>query len=330
MESTILFHSTYDYLYKTYRCLYCHAPIALTPESLDLLVQEARDTLLRENQTSFFYLTPEQDAALRREVETRERGICLSDKQCLHDRCLTIVQANEDLWTKIQAADRRRMPLPNVDEHNIYDVYYNTSLQASRHFCGFCHNMLTASWPGFAYCKKSNWAKDCAFMHYSCFRELFDARETRHNVAEQWRRVELNYLTSDLLIPERDVPNIAMRHDRWVSLMRRFELREEERDAFIRWYAFLLAQKASWQEKEATQFSVRHQEEDLQTLVEQIANLSPDERAALRKRLSITSSIQECAPKNDACLPTIDMEKQAPLLFLNLLAIQEARERDAK
>lgn len=327
-------HSAYDYRYKTYRCLYCEAPIALTPESLALLIQDARDALPRGN--GFFYLTPEQDATLCKEVEQRESGVCLSDKQCLHDRCLATLSKpeNREQWEKIKAADRRLMTLPDAETHNIYDVYYNSGAQVSRHFCGFCHNTLTGSWPGFAYCKKSNITKDCAFLHYSCFRELYDARTARQEADARWRRVELNYLTSDLYFsPELAIKDIASRNDRWISLMRRYVLENDECYAFIEWYAFLLKQKSLWQEKQTHEWVARLKEEDLQSLRESISKMTKDERLALSARLTnyITPTLQQqcitpLSPR--LCESAIDMEKREPLLYHNLLIILEKEERE--
>jgi hypothetical protein len=329
--------SNYDYRYKTYRCLYCEAPIALTPETLALLIQDARDAIPREN--DFFYLTPEQDATLCKEVETRESGVCLSDKQCLHDRCLATLSRpeNRELLEKIKAADRRLMTLPDAVTHNIYDVYYNSGAQVSRHFCGYCHNILTGSWPGFAYCKKSDTTKDCAFLHYSCFRERYDARIAHEEADARWRRVELNYLTSDLFfLPERAIRDVASRNDRWISLMRRFVLRDDECYAFISWYAFLLKQKSTWQENETAEWFARLKEADIQSLRESIAVMTIDERLALHARLTkyitTTTTEKKCqsSPPPLLCLWAIDMEKREPLLYHNLLIILEKEERETR
>lgn len=320
MEIVNDFRSTYDYVFKTYRCLYCHAPIALTPESLELLIQEKRDAILRDRGADFFYLSPEQDAILRREVETQEKGICLSDKQCLHDRCLEIVKQDQVTWEKIKSLDRRLMPLPNAQDFNIYEVYYNNSLQLSRHFCGFCQNLITGSLPGFAYCKKSDATKDCLFLHHSCFGDLCNARTKRLETEALVRRRELNFLTADLLVPQKAINEIAIRHDRWIRLMRSVTLDEQEQDAFIDWYAFLMSQKNTWNEKQMEEWSAHHKEEDIQSLREVIFILTAKEREEMQKQINSLKKDDESLCKNNTM-------QRDHLLYHNLLLIQAYQDR---
>jgi len=228
--------SAYDYKYKGYRCAYCNEVVITNdPETLELLFQDAVAKLRLEDAggANEFFLTEKEEAVLRETIATRERGVCIAYEQCIHYRCLALLQQpdNKETFSRLLLANRQNLVLPDENPalYTFYELNYS-GVRQCLNACVYCQREIDANSPGFAYCEKCDVKRRCLFLHNACYLLLKEQRYREQLLAANARRNFSHFLTSGPL-PVQCVEEMAARNEAWLSFAKRYELTFDERHA---------------------------------------------------------------------------------------------------
>lgn len=337
--------STYDYHYRTCRCVYCNEVVILNQESLEILFQEELTRLRAENANNdFFFLTSREERAIKEKIQDYYRGSEFDYDQCIHDRCLALIMRpeNAQLLKQIRLANRQNMILPDACIYNIYPIT-SSNVPECLNFCAFCHRMISADNPGFAYCLKSEGVKGrCLFLHNACYEALVGMRAAAKEHSRIARRNFIHLLTAGQpsAWSSYSVEELAARNDAWYAFLREYELTFDERDVLLAWLDFIRTRKAEWSEADLIgRWLPSLKYDDLTVLVdEQLLGQTLDEllilEGLIRAELISLPVPTRCLPvpqnnnqvsqvplqSNVICLgePSPSM-RQPPLLYLNLV-----------
>lgn len=275
MQNNQLGVSAYDYRYGTCRCVYCNQPVILrnTPDTLDLLFRDELEKL-KATQGDQFYLTLAEEKQLRDEILQRESGQSIGYEQCIHYRCLAIIQRpeNKEILERITLANRQNMLLPDDANYLFYDLNYSNLVQCLN-YCAYCNREINVHAPGFAYCEKTDKHKNCLFLHVACYDALKEYRCCVHRLAKDARRHFFHFVSSKLTDPT-NPKEMAARNEAWLSFLTQYALDFDERHLFNAWLSFMETQEDSpiWQAGIT---------EDLNALTRQLAALSEEALNAL-------------------------------------------------
>ena len=344
MENPNLGVSDYDYVYGTRRCAYCNDVIILNnPETLERLYLDEVERLRLERNDPSFYLTVREERNLRECIMERERGLCIAYEQCLHYRCLAILEQadNEALLERIRRTNRCNINLPDNETHERYAINY-ANAQNCLHACAFCQRVLNQHLPGFAYCERSKKkTRHCQylFLHDTCFNALDQTRCRDRALAAQARRNFIHLLTYDSASawPNYSDAQVAQRSEAWLNFLSEYEASQDDLDALDEWIAFIKTQQViPWSASNAERF-LNNTEEYLLLLVTQLGDRTDEALETLEKELldrvteaeslpsicSVATPRPAIANQNMETVPSIvcgpTTVKQPALLYINLI-----------
>lgn len=345
MQSAQLGISTYDNRYGSCRCVYCHEIVLLlnttnTQTTLDALFQDEVEKL-RERYGSTYYLTVCEERELRESIQARESGECIGYEQCIHYRCLAIVQQPENKQTLalIRQANRQNMPLPTEEDYVFYELHCSTVRECTN-YCVYCHREINTYAPGFAYCEKKKYklvaTRKCEYMHSACFNGLTEARCHARLLEAQARRNFMHMLTVSPSSSNYPRPTeYARRNEAWLSFLSKYALDFDERHLFSQWLTLAAAEQTLWPEFDNAVW-LSHITHDLNALTTELAALSEEELTLLESELLLTlpppPQQTNCILPDAIPAPCI-LYKPTPLstqLQLNLIAaLRQARREQA-
>lgn len=266
--------STYDYQYGTCRCVYCNKPVimhnnsASAENTLNVYFQEEVERRRRKYPGADFYLTVAEEEELRKLIEEVELGECIGYEQCIHYRCLEVIQSPEkkDVLERIRLSNRQNMELPDADHHILYELNYCNLIQCIN-YCAYCHREINVHAQGFAYCRKEDKAKKkCLFLHDTCYATLKEIRCHEKQLALHARRTFMHQLMFPLS-KTASVKKVALRNEGWLSFLKQYELDFEERHLFNTWLATVEQKKRLvWLTSCDQQIWLHHVTEDLEEL----------------------------------------------------------------
>jgi hypothetical protein len=228
--------------------------VIINPETLEILFQDEVERLKNENAyNDYFYLSASQERNIKKEIETRYRGGILDYDQCIHDRCLALLQKPENyrIMEQIRLANRQNMPLPDPLLHNKYPIEY-TSVEECQTVCLYCRGQITSNNPGFAYCLKSDRTRCCRYLHIACYEGLLQMRKQQRETDERIRRTFMHLLSSGYPAEwtTYSVRELAIRNDAWFEFLARYHLTFDEREVLSEWLNFIDAKKQGFTESE--------------------------------------------------------------------------------
>lgn len=339
MEIDNLGVSVYDYLYRGYRCAYCHEVVITNDaETLERLFKEAVEKLRMDHQGEDFYMTEKEKQVLWESIEARERGECIAYGQCVHYRCLALLQEpeNREVLARFEMANRQNMQLPdeNPDLYTFYELNYSQVKQCINS-CVYCHREINSSAPGFAYCEKSDKKRRCLYLHNACYLTLKEMRAQKRLLEANARRNFSHFLS--VFTPSRCALTLAERNEAWLSFITRYELTFYERDALNTWLKYVQQEKASWSEAQNVAWQTNITEDLGEMILLLSTTKTEEELAIMEKDLAVIPLLgdrpmcQLPAPSRKAlpsCLPSKDTfvcYGLAPLtleprqLYLNLI-----------
>lgn len=352
MEIDNLGVSVYDYLYKGYRCAYCHdVVITNDPETLERLFKDALDKLRAEHQDKDedFYITEKEEQALRDSINERERGECIAYEQCLHYRCLALLQQpeNKEVLARLEMANRQNMQLPdeNPERYTFFELNYSQVKQCINS-CVYCHREINGNAPGFAYCEKSDKKRRCLYLHNACYLSLKESRYQKQLFEANARRNFSHFLS--VFKPIRCAVTMAERNEAWLSFITRYELTFYERDALSTWLKYVAQEKAlpSWSEAQNVAW-VTNITKDLGVIILLLDAKTEEELTDMEKELVAMplfgdrptcqlpapsrKALPSCLPSKDTFVcyglapPTLEPRQ----LYLNLIrTLRQARRED--
>lgn len=330
--------SVYDHHYQACRCVYCNEVVILNQVTLEILFQEEIARQYQENvNNDFFFLTYADEQKIKERIAEYYGGSELAYDQCIHARCLALLQKEENkgILNQIALANRQNMVLPDPALYDMYPIN-STNVKECLNICAYCHFVITTLSPGFAYCLKTDRELRCLYLHYTCYESLTAMRDTHKQREKLVRRNFIHFLTMGQPIARYNysVKEMAEHNDAWYEFLSRYELTFDERDVFNAWLNFISDQKSKWTEAQLIgewQKSLRY--DDLSVLVdEQLRGQTLDQlnivEKVIQEQLDTLPIPTRCIPAPNPLLstPTVvcfgppsPTNRQPPLLYLNLV-----------
>lgn len=233
--------SKYDYHYMSCRCAYCNKVVILEHnlDTLEILYQEELENQRNLRNDPSFYHTASEAKRERQAIMEREEGAYVAHEQCLHYRCLVVLQQDEkkgDL-ARLELANRRNIELPNTEKHYFYELNYTNVLMCLNK-CAFCRLCITRHATGFAYCEKTDNLRKGHYLHHACFDALSEERCHARKLEAQNRRQFLHFLTTTSAENQwksLSVEKLAARNEAWLTFLSKYELNVDERDTLFEW-----------------------------------------------------------------------------------------------
>lgn len=339
--------STYDYKHKGYRCAYCNEVVITNdPETIELLFQDAVAKLRLEDGggANEFFLTAREEATLRESIATRERGVCIAYEQCLHYRCLALLQQpdKQETFSRLLLANRQNLVLPDENPalYTFYELNYSQVRQCLN-TCVYCQREIDGNSPGFAYCEKSDVKRRCLYLHNACYLALKEKRYRDQLLDANARRNFSHFLTSGAP-PIQCVEEMAARNEAWLAFAKRYELTFDERHSLNEWLKVVKEQQAkpSWREQESALWQANISE-DLASLMDEIAQkgeavvvevVLPAPRKCIQVAIP-KKAIPSCLPVMDSftvCDQTVQpMKTPSSQLYINLSSALKQGKRES-
>ncbi len=316
IDNPNLGESLYDYHYGGYRCAYCSGIIIIASGSstLEVLFQEALERLRLEHLgEDEYFLTCEEEKAIRDGIAEREGGECIAFGQCLHYRCLALLQepGNKELFSRLLLTNRENMVLPDENPalYTFYDINYSVVRQCLNK-CAYCHLELTVYAPGFAYCEKTDKSRHCLYLHNACYMTLKEARCRTKLLEANARRNFAHYVTTGTpsTWARFTIAEMAERNEGWLRFATLYSMTFDERHYLNEWLRFIQQQKALWREQQSTCW-FSHITDDMVVMVMELSTKSEEQLTLLEKELTTKPEPLTCVPIEEelplpSCMPS--------------------------